>query len=285
MTLPKELRSNIEQQSGLSLHRSDTVSGGDINQASKLTFEDGSTCFLKWNLSPQEFMFETEARGLKLLREGKSGLKIPETLSVDSHYLMLEWIEDGNPRPESAFQFGVQLARLHRTTSDQFGLDHNNYIGRLAQSNTQHQEWPTFFIRERIEPQLKAGIDSGKLDTGILRYTDPLFKNAESLFPTEPPALLHGDLWSGNYMFTQNGQASLYDPAVYFGHREMDLSMTRLFGGFPADFYRGYQEEYPLDKGFQDRVTLCNLYPILVHCNLFGGSYCRQALSILKEYA
>lgn len=105
-----------------------------------------------------------------------------------------------------------------------------------------------------------------------------------TLFPREIPALLHGDLWSGNFMFTRSGQASIYDPAVYFGHREMDLAMTRLFGGFSSDFYSGYSDEFPLEPGFEDRVKLYNLYPILVHANLFGGSYCRQAENIIHNY-
>ena len=176
------------------------------------------------------------------------------------------------------------MAKLHKHSADSFGLDHHNFIGKLPQSNSQKESWADFFISERIEPQIKLGVDSEKFSPAIFSQLNKLHSVVEKLFPPEKPSLLHGDLWSGNYMYTTNGIASIYDPAVYYGHREMDLAMTRLFGGFTKDFYAGYQSEYPLEDGFEERVQLCNLYPVLVHANLFGGGYIQQAKSLLVRF-
>lgn len=283
--LPKPIQNSIEAQLDDGIVSEEAVHGGDINQAQKLTFDSGNTAFLKWNEDAPEKMFETEENGLKLLRSADTKLMIPKSLAISENYLLLEWIEEGGGKPNSSNEFGTELARLHKKSNSFFGLDHDNYIGRLNQSNNKHSNWPDFFALERIEPQIKLGVESGKLTRSVLREAEQLYKKLGSIFPHEKPALLHGDLWSGNFMFTRSGQASIYDPAVYFGHREMDIAMTRLFGGFSADFYKGYNEQFPLEPGFEERVTLCNLYPILVHANLFGGSYCRQAENIIKNYA
>lgn len=263
----------------------DRVHGGDINESAKITLPDGTLYFLKWNTSAPEDLFEKEALGLKLLGKVKSGLVIPKVRHVEDNYLLMDYISEGGGKVTSAYDSGKGLARLHKTSAELFGLDHDNYIGKLPQSNHQHTNWVDFFALERIEPQIKMGVEAGKLDRALLLKVQGLYKKLGSVFPSEPPSLLHGDLWSGNFMFTDNGRGSIYDPAVYFGHREMDLAMTRLFGGFSANFYDGYNEEYPLEGGFDSRVSICNLYPILVHANLFGGSYCRQAENIISRYA
>lgn len=283
--LPKSIRSSIEAQLDDGITAMEAVHGGDINQAQKLSFDSGNIAFLKWNKDAPENMFETEAKGLELLRSADTDLTIPKSLAISENYLLLEWIEEGGGKPDSSNGFGTELARLHRKSNSSFGLDHDNFIGKLNQSNTNHSNWPDFFALERIEPQIKLGVESGKLTRSVLREVEQLYKKLGSIFPGEKPALLHGDLWSGNFMFTRSGEASIYDPAVYFGDREMDIAMTRLFGGFSADFYKGYNEQFPLESGFEERVGLCNLYPILVHANLFGGSYCRQAENIIKNYA
>lgn len=282
--LPESIHKSLANNVGEIIRSQEPVAGGDINQAQKIIFESGKTAFLKWNDSAPSGMFEAEAKGLELLRSANTELIIPEQLVVSDSYLLLEWVEEGGGKPDSSYQFGVQLARLHKSSSDFFGLDHDNYIGRLPQPNNKHSNWPDFFAIERIEPQVKMGVESDKLSRSLLMDVQKMYSKFGSLFPLEKPALLHGDLWSGNFMFSRSGQTSIYDPAVYFGHREMDLAMTRLFGGFSADFYRGYNEESPLEPGFEDRVKLYNLYPILVHANLFGGSYCRQAENIIQNY-
>ncbi len=281
---PENIQTSIESQLDDGIVSEESVHGGDINQAQKLTFDSGSIAFLKWNENPHENMFETEAKGLELLRSADTNLIIPKTLAISENYLLLEWIEEGGGMPDSSYEFGAELSKLHKKSHSAFGLDHDNFIGRLKQSNTNHSNWPDFFALERIEPQVKIGVESGKLTRSLLRDVRHLYKKLGSIFPREKPALLHGDLWSGNFMFSSSGVASIYDPAVYYGHREMDLAMTRLFGGFSADFYKGYHEQFPLEPGFEERATLYNLYPLLVHANLFGGSYCRQAENIIKNY-
>jgi fructosamine-3-kinase len=173
---------------------------------------------------------------------------------------------------------------MHRQTNDKFGLDHDNYIGSLNQSNKFHSTWAEFFIEERLMPQLKIAFDNKIIQRSFTRLADQLFPRLHNLCPVERPALLHGDLWSGNFMPTQDGSPCIYDPAVYYGHREMDIAMTKLFGGFDDNFYDAYNENFPLEKEWLKRVDLCNLYPLLVHVNLFGGSYIRQAETTLKQY-
>ena len=283
--LPENIHTSIEQHLNDSIINTHSVFGGDINQSAKLEFTSGKALFIKWNLDSPEGMFEAEAKGLKLLKTAETGLVIPNVHFVDRAYLLLDWIEEQGGLQQSAFNFGRELAKLHKTTDRSFGLDFDNYIGRLPQSNYRHSNWYDFFAIERIEPQVKMGVESGKLSRTLLRDVQVFYKKLGHIFPVEQPALLHGDLWSGNYMYTKSGKVSIYDPAVYFGHREMDLAMTRLFGGFSANFYNGYKEEFPLEPGFDSRVQVYNLYPILVHANFFGGTYCRQAEEIILRYS
>lgn len=283
--LPDSIKSKIQSTLDENIKGFSGVHGGDINQAAKVELSSGDPLFVKWNTSAPESMFEVEAKGLELLHSANTELEIPKVVLQEDNFLLLSWINEGGGQPNSAHEFGIELARLHKNTASSFGLDHDNFIGRLPQSNHQHSNWPDFFALERIEPQVKMGIESGKLTRSVLKDVEAFYAKLGSIFPTEKPALLHGDLWSGNYMFTKSGGASIYDPALYYGHREMELAMTRLFGGFPANFYDGYNEEYPLAEGFESRVNICNLYPILVHANLFGGSYCRQAENIIQRYA
>lgn len=283
--LPDSIRKTIEAELSEEVVSQTSVHGGDINEAAKIKLNSGKQYFVKWNNSAPQNMFEAEKKGLQLLLSAQTKLQIPQVKLSSENFLMLEWIEEGGGRQNAAFEFGTELARLHQVSNDKFGLNHDNFIGQLPQSNTPHPNWPDFFALERIEPQIKMGVESGKLTRSVLKDVHSLYRKLGSIFPPEKPALLHGDLWGGNYMFTKNGNTSIYDPAVYFGHREMEIAMTRLFGGFSADFCQGYNEIFSLDSGFNSRVTLCNLYPILVHANLFGGSYCRQAENIIKQYA
>lgn len=283
--IPEHIKVTIEKNLDSKIISTRAQSGGDINQASVLTFQNGDSFFLKWNAAVPSTMFATEAKGLQLLSEANTDFVIPEVILSGKDFMLLSLIEPGVENSSSSFQFGVELAKLHKHTSTQFGLDHDNFIGKLRQKNTLHKTWKGFFVQERIEPQLKLGINSGKFPSSILSNIDKLHSTVEKLFPDEPPTLLHGDLWSGNYMYSENGTVSIYDPAVYYGHREMDIAMTRLFGGFSQEFYSGYNSEYPLSEGAEERITLCNLYPILVHANLFGGGYTRNALEIMKRFS
>jgi fructosamine-3-kinase len=283
--IPDHIKINIEEHLQTSIVKVIPQSGGDINQASTLTTTSGNNFFLKWNSDPPNSMFESEAKGLRLLSESNKRLIIPKVLLIGDDFLLLSLIQAGIKDQNSDLEFGVQLAKIHKCTTSKFGLDHDNFIGKLPQSNSFHEKWIDFFISERIEPQIKIGIDSSKFSTDVLAQLNQFYLNAENIFPVENPALLHGDLWSGNYMYSTNGLVSIYDPAVYFGHREMDIAMTRLFGGFSTAFYEGYNSEYPIAHGFEERIPLCNLYPLLVHANLFGGGYIERSIDILKHFS
>lgn len=263
-----------------------SVGGGSINAAYAFT-SGNQKYFLKIN-SARRYpgMFSTEAAGLKLLASA-GALAVPQPLLCepcgDEQVLVMTFLESAPETGEFHYLLGKGLASLHTNTHEQFGLDHANYIGSLPQDNTPCASWSEFFVCRRIEPLLKQAIDSGSLTAGARRHFDSFFSRLDELFPEEKPALLHGDLWSGNKMNTRGGPA-IFDPAVYYGHREVDLAMTSLFGGFTSDFYRGYEEHFPLEKGWEGRVELFNLYPLLVHAVLFGGGYASDVLRVIRKF-
>jgi fructosamine-3-kinase len=253
------------------------VSGGCINNATKIITNYGNF-FLKWNINASEKMFETEVKGLELLRKSKT-IYIPQLIAHDHNYLMMEFIEKEPPSNILWEEFGRDLSELHKVSNINFGLDHNNFIGSLSQDNKQQLRWSDFFINQRIIPQLSMG----DFSPDFIRDFDKLFLKIDALFLDEPSSLLHGDLWNGNFIFLNN-KTALIDPAVYFGSREMDIAMSKLFGGFHDQFYSSYNENYPLSEGWQERIDICNLYPLLVHVNLFGGGYYSQVKTILNRF-
>lgn len=287
--VPDSLTRHIQDKLHETVRSAKSVTGGDINQAAKLEFSSGNICFLKWNTTASPDMFVREVNGLKLLREANTALIIPDVLSQGTTpggtgFLLMQYLEEGQGQSHSAADFGSELAQLHKTRADQFGLDYDNYIGSLPQSNKRHSDWISFFVEERMEPQLGMAIDSGKLSMSIPPAFQQMYTQLPGIFPEEAPSLLHGDLWGGNYFYNTEGQAVIYDPAVYYGHREMELAFTRLFGGFAPAFYRAYEQAYPLEPGFEKRKDIYNLYPLLVHTNLFGGSYARQVEGITRRF-
>lgn len=173
---------------------------------------------------------------------------------------------------------------MHKHTNAQFGFTADNYIGYLPQHNNYHNTWASFFVHNRLMPMVQMAFDKRLLTSFDAQLFERLYLNLYNLFDEEPPALLHGDLWSGNYLIGIDGKPYLIDPAVCYGNREFDIAMTTLFGGFTREFYNGYQEVYPLLTGWEHRLALWNLYPLLVHLNLFGGSYLGQVQSSLKKY-
>jgi len=283
MIIPPSIKKDIIDKTGLQPEEVISVAGGSIHHA--VSFKSGdSTYFLKWNEKTEPDIFEKESKGLQLLRSHSDDLIIPEVIAQGSEYLLLNYIESGNGHPQSSLLFGQQLAALHSHNADEFGLDHNNYIGKLEQCNRKHADWICFFIKERIEPQIKIAIDSGELPVVAAQYWEKLISRLGEIFPTAKPSLLHGDLWSGNYFFDITGNAVLFDPAVYFGHPEMELAFTRMFGGFSGTFYDGYSSVSPIETGFLERVPVYNLYPLLVHVNLFGGHYSAEAINTLRRF-
>lgn len=263
------------------------VDGGSINNSFCVETNVG-TFFVKnndQNLYPK--MFEEEQKGLEIIGK-ESTIRVPKVTFTASHeddsFIVMEYISEGNRSSSFWSVFGGQLAALHRVTQAQYGFESNNYIGSLKQNNQYHDTWSEFFIQERIAPQLKLAIDSGNLPISIVIQFEKFYQEMDSIFPQEVPSLLHGDLWGGNYLIGSDGLPWVIDPAVYYGHREMDIAMTRLFGGFDQSFYRGYQQAFPLEEGWQKRVSYCNLYPLLVHVNLFGGSYTNQVSLIMNDF-
>lgn len=262
------------------------VHGGDINRA--FCLEDGARkYFLKIN-DAQRYpgMFEKEARGLLALHDS-SPLRVPKIIRTgicdQEQYLLTEWIESGKPRSSFWQDFGAGLAILHKKQQLKFGWGEDNYIGSLIQQNQPSPSWHVFYAEFRILPLVKKLFESGAFNRQDLLEAEAVCKKLEHIFPPESPSLLHGDLWSGNFMVGVNGEAIIFDPAVYCGHREMDLGMTNLFGGFDSRFYHGYQELYPLENGWQQRLPLTQLYPLLVHAVLFGGHYVASVRETLKR--
>jgi fructosamine-3-kinase len=263
------------------------VGGGSINDCYRLNTNEGPF-FVKVN-SADRFpsMFEAEVDGLRRLREAGS-IRVPRVIAhgeVDgTAYLLMEHIDDGLKTEAFWRATGNALAALHAHTASHFGLERDNYIGSLPQKNAEHARWDEFFIHCRLEPQVKLARDHRHLGPGELLRFERLYGRLSSLFPEEAPALLHGDLWSGNLLCDAASRPVLIDPAVYHGHREMDIAMTKLFGGFAPAFYSAYHSERPLEKDWEERTDLCNLYPLLVHVNLFGGGYVDQVQVCLRRF-
>ncbi|MFY0655085.1 MAG: fructosamine kinase family protein [Cyclobacteriaceae bacterium] len=265
-------------------HRS--IGGGCISNNAHLSTNQGEF-FLKWKRGALD-MFQKEELGLNKLLATNS-LNIPKVYASGKQdglgYLLMDFIPKG-PQSNSYWEaLGEGLSQLHRNTSSTFGLDHNNYIGELNQDNTHKSNHTDFFVENRLEPQLKLARNAALIDEKLLSQFENLHKKLIDLIPKEEPALLHGDLWSGNIHYGAESSAFLIDPAIYYGHREADLAMTRLFGGFDLKFYESYQNSFPLEPEYESRVELFNLYPLLVHLNLFGSSYLSGILSTLRRYA
>lgn len=264
-----------------------TVFCSHINQTYKIITTYGKY-FVKVNsATAYPKMLAKEAEGLQLIGSTKA-VNVPNvfghcTIGAKS-FLVLEWIEQGAMHPDFCAILGKSLANMHKSSANYFGLNQHNYIGSLQQYNTVYYNWPQFFIKCRIEPQILLAIKAGQLSSGFLNYLPALLNAAKQLFPEEPPALLHGDLWSGNILVNDDGLPVLIDPAVYYGHREMDIAMTQFAGNWPPDFYDAYHKTFPLQQGWQDRVGLCLIYYNLIHLVLFGNAYLSQTKSLITKF-
>jgi fructosamine-3-kinase len=279
---------DIFHDCGLKVQRYEIVHGGDINDAYCLITQQGKYFLKKNNKDKYPLMFEKEAHGLELLRSNSSFV-IPQVIRTsvyeDQQYLLLEWLEKGPPKTDMWEGFGGALAGMHKPPQDYFGSGENNYIGSLEQVNNMHTHWHSFYAECRIMPLVRLLMDAGLCTAKEVGAAEALCSQFEQLFPAEPAALLHGDLWAGNYFIHSSGHAAIFDPAVYFGNREMDIGMTKLFGGFDQRFYDAYNHYYPLQTGWQNRLPLTQLYPLLVHAVLFRGHYIASAFNIIDRFA
>jgi len=279
----------VMESTGISARITGTefLSGGCINNTLKLSTDQGPY-FIKYSSNSEKDMFEQEFKGLILLNQAGE-LKVPKPIGYgeigEKRYLLLEYIESRSSRKDFWEMLGEDLARMHQgNTTKMYGLDYDNYIGRLPQANIEHEDWIDFFINERLEPQIELAFISGRIDKAYVNRFRKLYDELPSLLTIERPALLHGDLWSGNFMVGNEGEPVLIDPAVYYGHREIEMSFTKMFGGFDKEFYEVYDQTYPLEPGFESRVDIYNLYPYLVHINLFGTSYLGGVDRVVRRY-
>ena len=280
----------IEPLFGAKVETSFVTSGGSINQTHVLNLTNGQRIFMKQNPSAPTDFFLAETRGLKLLSHVKNGPRIPKPVVVQSvslpTFLLLEYIDSSSEDENFSEQFALSLAELHRMSQEHYGLDHDNYIGSTPQKNRLEKDGIVFFREQRIDFQRQLARRSGLLPVTIDKEIDSLcdelgrFLNISG----EKPALLHGDLWSGNYFPDSEGKPCVFDPAVYYGLREADLAMTELFGRLPQKFYDVYQEVFPMNPGYEERKDLFNLYHLLNHLNIFGSSYLSSVQQIVKRY-
>jgi len=288
MISEEKIKLRIEEKLGNKISKITSLSGGCISDAYKITTKDNSEFLLKYNPSVSNDMFVKEANGLKELTKSNA-IRIPEVLGVDKDYILLEYIRTGNKNQDFFENFGQNFARMHKFTSDNCGFNEDNYIGSNPQKNvpneTEKKDWVSFYFNKRILFQLQLAEKLGNSTEELRKGISKLENKISTIISTEEkPSLLHGDLWGGNYMVDESGQAVLIDPAVYYGNREADLGMTKLFGGFSSDFYSAYNEEFPLEDGYEYRENIYKLYHVLNHLNLFGGGYYSQALSLIKFY-
>jgi fructosamine-3-kinase len=268
-------RAELAAALGTKIVRAEPVSGGDINDAYRVELADRRTVFVKTHHSPPPGMYAAEAAGLAWLADGP--LRTPRVLAAGDAFLALEWLELGDRDRTSEEQLARGLAALHELGAPTFGLDRSNYLATIPQDNTPETDIATFYVERRLRP-LVAQLGLPDLDAQL----DALAQRADRFGPPEPPARLHGDLWWGNVGFSR-GEPVLVDPAVYGGHREIDIAMLALFGGVTETFISAYSEVYPLASEWRSRVQLWQLYPIAAHGVLFGSGYTTQLARMLRE--
>ena len=275
----------------VAITETDRLSGGDINKAYALTLNTGDKIFMKANAKSNAAFFTAEAAGLTAIAATKA-ISTPKIIctgtddgeDVGYSFLLLEYIKSSGKIKTYWETFARELAAMHKAdVGKEFGFSQDNFIGARPQQNTPAGSWISFFRDQRLAPQFKAA-DSYFTPADRTKITKLLDNLDRFLIEPEQPSLLHGDLWNGNVMCGSEGKAMLIDPACYVGHREADLAMTELFGGFPQTFYAAYKEAFPLQPGYEERRDLYNLYQLLNHLNLFGPTYLEPVLAITSEY-
>lgn len=270
------------------------TAGGDIGASYRVELASGRSIFLKCyaqaNLETAADTIDIaacEARGLAWLDgldETDRPLRVARVLANGSDWLALEWIERSEPCADYADRLGEGLARIHAAAPDRFGLDHDNWIGSLPQANAPTDDWAEFYAERRIAPLERRAREAALLPASLSRELDHLKAQLPKLISgAEPPARLHGDLWAGNVLPDERGRPCLVDPACYGGHREVDLAMMKLFGGFESRVFEAYAQTRPLEPGAEARVGLYQVYPLLVHVCLFGGGYVDRLRSAIRS--
>lgn len=281
---PASVDAHLEAALGARVASKRRVAGGDICEAWRVALDDGRIVFAKEHGAGGP-MFAAEAYGLRWLADAEA-IRTPAVLAVSTRTLVLEYVEPSGRTDTFDEALGRGLAALHAHAPPRFGLDRPGVIASLPQDNGPEADWATFYGQRRLAPQVHRCIERGRLPVEAAADLEALLRVLpDRVGPPEPPARLHGDLWSGNAMAGPGGEPIIYDPAPYGGHREMDLAMMRLFGGFSPRTFDAYARATPLAHGHEDRVELMQLYPVLVHVALFGGHYAATARRIMRRYA
>ncbi|MBZ0183143.1 MAG: fructosamine kinase family protein [Melioribacteraceae bacterium] len=277
---------NLEEILNEKVTSNSFVGGGSIADSQKIRTSSGKEYFVKSYSQSKSNILKNEVNGLIEIQKSKS-IKTPQIIYYDDNILILEFIKSGRKNKNFSELFGIQLTEMHRLKSDKFGFYENNYIGSNHQINLPlYSNWTDFYWENRLLYQFKLAEKHGYVNSDFRK----LFNQFESVYRNiiegteEEPSLIHGDLWGGNYLVDESGNPVLIDPAVYYGHREAELGMTILFGGFDSDFYSSYNEAYPLFDGWKERLDIYKLYHVMNHLNLFGTGYLNQTLSIIKSY-
>ena len=285
--LSKDFSDYLSNLIDFNINTIQSVSGGDISTAFLIQTRKNSY-FIKVNSKPWALdMFKVEAKGLKAISNTNT-IRTPEVIACDTFknesFILMEYVESKSASSKDMELFGRQLAQLHEVTSDEFGFEVDNFIGSIHQYNKKHKTWNDFYTEERLNPQLELARSKGLLHDSEIPETELVKTTCFSYFKNIRPSLLHGDLWSGNYLIASGGTPYLIDPATYFGHSEVDIAMSKLFGGFGQSFYDSYHEIIPKDEFTKIRIELYQLYYLLVHLNLFGSSYYGSVKNILRKY-
>lgn len=273
----------ITEKANLEITSFKALAGGDINEVFLVSGSAGEYVLKVNNAEKFPLMFEAEKQGLDELRKAEA-VKIPEIFSngkIESlAYLLLEYIPTGNKNNGFWQDFGHKMALLHQNTSETFGFNQQNYIGSLPQYNESHENAAEFYIDQRLEPQIRMAHDNG-FKLGSL---NKFFRNVSDEIPDEKPSLVHGDLWGGNFLISKKSEPVLIDPAVAYAPREMDIGMMQLFGGFDEKIFIAYNEVFPLQENWQQRLDIWQLYYLLVHLNIFGAGYLSRVKEVINKY-
>jgi fructosamine-3-kinase len=286
MARMRTLADRAEHLLGAAVVSTTPVAGGDVCTSTRLRLSDGRSALIKTRPHAPEGFFEAEARGLRWLA-GPGVAEVVEVLGVTADCIIVGWIEPSRPSPETAAGLGRMLARLHASGAETFGADEDGFIGTLPLPNRPAETWPEFFAVRRILPYLKLAADRGRVEPdGVAAVESVVRRIVDLAGPPEPPARIHGDLWSGNIVWNVERHAVLVDPAAHGGHRETDLAMLALFG-LPqlARVQATYAEISPLADGWEERQPLHQLFPLLVHAALFGGRYGQLAAEAASKLA
>jgi len=280
------IENTIQSALGTTVRKLNPLGGGSICSAYTAALGDGRTVFVKTHPGFPD-MFQKESRGLRELASAQA-VRIPGMIHSDANILILEFLPAATIQNRKHFfeHFGRSVARLHKRSAPVFGFTEDNYIGSTVQKNLpQTDSWREFYWSHRLLFQFRLAEKNGYGDGHFRSMFIAMEKRIEELIPDdgEPPALLHGDLWNGNYLCLEHDEPAIIDPAVYYGHREADLGMTLLFGGFSDRFYAAYDEEYPLRKGWEQRMEIYKLYHIMNHLNLFGEGYYGQVMTVMQK--